>query len=193
MKKSQQIGGNKSADPFFSKTPSQGLGSRFQTRNTPAFWLLCSYSNVATQHISRFSKKNHLSVCIWSLRNCASCTVKSVVGRPTIQCCDSQAMQKHPPKAILAGGGLVWEKVPRFCISFCVFWHFLRCFPPKMGFFACFVQGIYKHMSPPSGMCGRVDHQKGAPPSFLLFFSPFISHSRQVFCPNSIGKSLFGV
>ena len=59
---------NVPASRFFSKRGSRCPGSQSHSANTPSFWLFGSWSNVETQSISQFAKKNfHLSVCIWFL------------------------------------------------------------------------------------------------------------------------------
>ena len=59
---------NVPASRFFSKRGSRCPGSQSQGANTPSFWLFGSWSNVETQSIPQFAKKNfHLSVCIWFL------------------------------------------------------------------------------------------------------------------------------
>ena len=57
---------NVPASRFFSKRGSRCPGSQSQGANTPSFWLFGSWSNVETQSIPQFAKKNfHLSVSIW--------------------------------------------------------------------------------------------------------------------------------
>ena len=57
---------NVPASRFFSKRGSRCPGSQSQGANTPSFWLFGSWSNVETQSIPQFAKKNFpLSVCIW--------------------------------------------------------------------------------------------------------------------------------
>ena len=73
-------------------------------------------------------------------------TVKSVVGRPTIQCCVTKPCKNTHRRPFWRVAGWFGKRYPVF-VFFCVFWHFLRFFPPKMGFFACFVQGIYRYQS----------------------------------------------
>ena len=59
---------NVPASRFFSKRGSRCPGSQSQGANTPSFWLFGSWSNVETQSIPQFAKKNfHLSVSIWFL------------------------------------------------------------------------------------------------------------------------------
>ena len=52
---------NVPASRFFSKRGSWCPGSQSQGANTPSFWLFGSWSNVETQSIPQFAKKNFIS------------------------------------------------------------------------------------------------------------------------------------
>ena len=58
--------------------------------------------------------------------------------------CHKQASQKHPPQAILAGGGLVYST----SLCFGVFWCFLVFFGCFLVFFGCFWATCCAHLPP---------------------------------------------
>ena len=120
---------NVPASRFFSKRGSRCPGSQSQGANTPSFWLFGSWSNVETQSIPQFAKKNfHLSVSIWFLVSSMSELATGPVDMHWTT--DLQAYVQSP--------------LPGYRSFFALFVTWL-CHPPK--FFALFVTQFAKKKS----------------------------------------------